>query len=195
MTLKSICVFCGSKNGNNPSYEKQAKMLGLLMAEQKIDLVYGGGSIGLMGVIADSVLENKGSVFGVIPKFLAELEIEHRSVTELFIVSSMHERKQKMEQLSDGVIAMPGGFGTLEELAEILTWAQLGLVQKPIGLLNANGYYKPLIQLLDNMVKEGFLSKENRSLLIVSDNPESLLKMMTQFKPGKTKKILETDQT
>lgn len=195
MSLKSICVFCGSKVGNETSYQREAEKLGYLMAENNIGLIYGGGSIGLMGTIADAVLEKNGNVIGVIPKFLADMEIAHNSADQMLIVSSMHERKQKMEELSDGVIAMPGGFGTLEELAEILTWAQLGLVQKPIGILNTKGYYDPLVKLLDEMVDKGFLSKQNHSLLIVSNDPEDLLEMMLKYKPKQKDKLMESDQT
>ena len=195
MQLKSICVFCGSRKGIDGIYSELAIDLGKSLANRGIQLIYGGGSIGLMGTIANSVLHESGEVIGVIPGFLEEKEIEHRELTELIVVQSMHERKQKMESLSDGFIAMPGGFGTLEELAEILTWSQLGLHRKPIGLLNVNGFYEPLIQLFDHMVNQHFLSEQNRKLLISSNEPEELLDMMFEFKPSKSDKLLDLDQT
>jgi len=171
----NVCVFCGSSIGNNPVYQEAAYDLGRLMATSQHALVYGGGNVGLMGVIADSVMENHGKVIGVIPDFLLRREVGHRGVTELEVVSSMHERKKRMADLANAFIAMPGGWGTLDELAEILTWRQLGLITSPIGLLNVNRFFDPLLEQMRVMVKEGFLQKENLDLLKVEKTPEKLL--------------------
>jgi len=171
----NVCVFCGSSIGNNPVYQEAAYDLGRLMATSQHALVYGGGNVGLMGVIADSVMENHGKVIGVIPDFLLRREVGHRGVTELEVVSSMHERKKRMADLANAFIAMPGGWGTLDELAEILTWRQLGLITSPIGLLNVNRFFDPLLEQMRVMVKEGFLQKENLDLLKVEETPEKLL--------------------
>src|SRR5688572_2563010 len=157
----NICVFCGSSTGNKSTYTDSARELGYLMAAQNHTLIYGGGNIGLMGIIADSVLEKSGRVIGVIPDFLMQKEVGHKGLTELEIVNSMHERKKRMADLSDAFIAMPGGWGTLDELAEILTWRQLGLINQPIGLLNVNNFFDSLIAQMSHMVKEGFLKPEN----------------------------------
>ena len=162
--MKRVCVFCGSSKGKNKIYVDYAKELGILLADKNLELVYGGGSVGLMGEMADAMLARGGKVTGVIPKFLYDWEVGHDGVTELIIVNSMHERKQKMAEISDCFIAMPGGFGTLEELGETLTWLQLKLIQKPIGILNVNGFYDQLIDQLDHMVYEGFLKNSNRKL-------------------------------
>jgi uncharacterized protein (TIGR00730 family) len=180
--MNNICVFCGSSAGNNIEYEIGAKALGKAMAQREIQLVYGGGKVGLMGIIADEVLANKGKVIGVIPDFLMQKEVGHKGLTEIHVVNSMHERKQMMAALSDGFIAMPGGLGTLEELAEILTWVQLELIKKPIGLLNVNGFYNSLITQLDHMTDEGFLNMETRKNLLVADNANDLLAMIASFK-------------
>ncbi|MGM0407480.1 MAG: TIGR00730 family Rossman fold protein [Bacteroidota bacterium] len=179
--MKRITVFCGSSSGNNGNYKLQAALLGKTLAQKNIELVFGGAKVGLMGAIADSVLEHNGKVFGVLPGFLKSKEIAHDRLTELLIVESMHERKTKMHELSDGVIALPGGFGTMEELFEMLTWAQLGLHKKPIGILNINGFYDPLINLLENMVEKGLLKQINRGMLIISDNIDTLLFEMENY--------------
>jgi len=173
--MKSICVFCGSSKGKNPVYESAAVELGRIIADKGLTLVYGGGSIGLMGILADTVLKLEGSVTGVIPKFLYDLEVGHNGVSELIIVESMHERKAKMAEIADSFIALPGGYGTLEELSEIITWVQLKLIEKPVGLLNLNGYYDHFISQLDHMVEESFLKIKNRNILISADNPGSLV--------------------
>ncbi len=182
MNFQRICVFCGSNLGINPVYREAAIALGGLLAARGIELVYGGGNIGLMGVLADAVLESGGRVIGVIPESLMAREVGHAGLTELRIVKSMHERKALMADLSDGFIAMPGGFGTFEELCEIVTWAQLGIHAKPCGLLNVEGYYDPLLKLFDHAVREGFLREENRRLVLEDRDPQRLLEQMGQFR-------------
>ncbi len=179
--LKRITVFCGSSFGSEAVYKNQAAMLGQVLAKQGIELVYGGANVGLMGVVADSVLSGGGKAIGVLPVFLREKEIAHEGLTELVLVDSMHERKTKMNDLSDGVIALPGGFGTLEELFEMLTWAQLGLHKKPIAILNINGYFDELIAFLQTMVNKGLLKEINRDMLLVSENIEGLLDQMRHY--------------
>jgi len=169
--------------------------MGLQLVKNDYRLVYGGGSVGLMGEIADAILEEGGEVIGVIPEFLAEKEVDHKGITKMYIVHSMHERKEKMAELSDAFIAMPGGFGTFEELFEILTWAQLGLVNKPIGLFNVNGYYDSLINMLKTMVIEGFLKQENMDLLVVDNDSVKLIHKLKGYKRSKTTKWLNKDQT
>jgi hypothetical protein len=179
--VKAIAVFCGSSSGNNENYKKQAVRLGQMLAKKNIDLVYGGAKVGLMGAIAEGALNNGGKVIGVLPTFLKSKEIAHSELTELILVESMHERKTLMHEMSDGVIALPGGFGTMEELFEMLTWSQLGLHKKPIGMLNIDGFYNALISLLDNMVEKGLLKPKNREMLLVDDNIDSLLYQMEQY--------------
>lgn len=173
--MKKICVFCGSSKGVDPVYEQQAIILAQEFIRNDMTLVYGGGSIGLMGVLADEIRQNNGYVIGVIPRFLYDLEVGHDGVNELIIVDSMHERKQKMAEIADGFLALPGGFGTLEEMAEILTWVQLNLISKPVGILNINGFFDPLLDLFDHMVRTGFLKKTNRNILTVGKDPERIL--------------------
>ncbi|MCH7512336.1 MAG: TIGR00730 family Rossman fold protein [Bacteroidetes bacterium] len=193
--MKYICVFCGSATGNRPQYITEAEKLGVEMVKNNIHLIYGGGSIGLMGILADKILALGGEVTGVIPRFLTAKEVDHKGITKLIEVNSMHERKQIMAELADGFIAMPGGFGTLEELAEILTWAQLGLVQKPISLFNVNSYYNPLISLFDTMEESGFLKKENKNLLLIDDDPKRLIEKLRDYKPVPVEKWLHKEQT
>lgn len=173
--MNNLCVFCGSSTGNDPVYGKVALELAELIVNEDLTMVYGGGSIGIMGIMADRIISRGGKVIGVIPRFLYDLEVGHDEVTELIIVNSMHERKQRMAEISDGFIALPGGFGTLEEMSEILTWIQLKLIKKPIGLLNTQGYYDDFLKFLDNMVTSGFLKLNNRNILMASDNPHDLL--------------------
>jgi uncharacterized protein (TIGR00730 family) len=194
-SIKSLLVYCGSAKGNNPVYFEAAQRLGSVLAANKIQLIYGGGSIGLMGVVADAVMKNRGEVVGVIPGFLNVKEVGHGGLTALIEVSSMHERKAKMEELCDAAIALPGGYGTLDELFEILTWSQLGLHKKPIGILNVNRYFNGLIAQLDTMVKEGFLSPANRRLLIESDDVTELLNLLSDFRAESGTKWLERNQT
>lgn len=176
--LRRVCVFCGSNTGKNPVYSQAAATLGQYLAQRQIELVYGGGGIGLMGAIADAVLNAGGKVTGVIPEFLSAKEIAHPGLNQMYVVQSMHERKAKMAQLADAFIAMPGGLGTFEEFFEVVTWAQLQLHQKPCGLLNIHNYYDPLLALLDRALEEGFLKLEHRLLFITSDNAKNLLDLM-----------------
>lgn len=178
--MKSVAIYCGSGIGNSESFKKDANTLGSFLAQQEITLVYGGAKVGLMGAVADGALDAGGHVIGVLPHFLKDRELEHPHVSELVLVDSMSERKQKIEELSEGFIALPGGNGTLDELFEVLTNRQLSLHSKPIGILNTDQYYHHLIQHLDHMVKSGFLREKHRSFLIVEDSPEELVrKMMT----------------
>lgn len=181
--LKNICVYCGSSAGTEPAFLQQADALGRLLAEKQIGLVYGGAQIGLMGAIADAALAAGGKVTGVMPEFLVRKEVAHQGLTELTVVDSMHERKMAMAELADAFIAMPGGLGTFEELFEVLTWAQLGLHSKPCGLLNVSGYFNDLVRFLDHAVEQGFVSRENRSILHVEANPATLLVRFENHQP------------
>lgn len=171
----NICVFCGSASGTNPVYAEAARALGVHVAAQGHALIYGGGNVGLMGIVAETVLAHGGEVIGVIPDFLKRREVAHLGLTRLEIVDTMHVRKQRMAELSNAFIAMPGGWGTLEELAEILTWRQLGLVHQPIGILNVEGFFDPLLAQMRTMVNEGFLKSGNLELLVVEKTPEELV--------------------
>ncbi len=193
--LTSVCVFCGSSEGNDIEVIDKALLLGEKLAEQDVTLVYGAAKIGVMGKVAEGALNKKGKVIGVIPDFLKLKEVVHLGLTELVTTENMHERKMKMHELSDGFITLPGGFGTLEELFEIITWSQLGLHQKPIGLLNINGFYDHLLQLLANMVRNGFLKMDNYELLLVDDDVDCLLEKMREFKPVQVPKWLKSDRT
>lgn len=195
--MKRICVFCGSRTGSRPAYVEAARELGGKIAGRSSDLVYGGGSIGLMGTLANAVLENGGRVFGVIPDFLEKAEVVHSGLTEIHIVSSMHERKALMSRLADGFIALPGGFGTLEELLEIITWAQLGIQRKPIGLLDVEGYFGPLLALIDRAVEEGFIRHKFRDLFAVHAKVDGLLEKLERWwletpPPGEALDLEET---
>jgi uncharacterized protein (TIGR00730 family) len=174
----NICVFCGSSKGHNTIYKDTAKELGELFAFQQHSLIYGGGNIGLMGILADAVLEKGGRVVGIIPDFLMQKEVGHTGLTELEIVHSMHERKKRMADLADAFIALPGGWGTLDETAEILTWKQLGLIQQPVGILNVNGFFDTLLQQMNLMVTEGFLNSANLNSVKVNTSPEQLLSQL-----------------
>jgi uncharacterized protein (TIGR00730 family) len=179
--MKRITVFCGSSFGTEEIYKEQATLLGKTLAQQNIELVYGGANVGLMGAVADGILNEGGKAIGVLPDFLRSKEIAHQGLTELILVESMHERKTKMSDLCDGVIALPGGFGTLEELFEMLTWAQLGLHKKPIAILNIDGFYDSLIELTQTMVDKGFLKSVNKEMLLVSDNIDDLLDKIKHY--------------
>lgn len=181
--MKRITVFCGSSSGTEAVYAEQATLLGQTLAKRDIELVYGGANVGLMGTIANSVLSNGGKAIGVLPDFLRSKEIAHKELTELILVGTMHERKTKMNDLCDGVIALPGGFGTLDELFEMLTWAQLGLHKKPIALLNIDGYFDALILFTQTMVEKGFLKEVNQQMLLVSDSIDELLDRMENYVP------------
>jgi len=176
--MEHICVFCGSSRGGPPVYAEAAGRLGRAMVQRGQGLVYGGGHIGLMGVLADAVLAAGGRVIGVIPQALVEKELAHGRLTELHVVDTMHQRKALMADRADAFLALPGGFGTADELFEILTWAQLGLHTKPIGLLNVAGFFDPLLAWIDHSVREGFLRTENRELLLISADAEELLEMV-----------------
>jgi uncharacterized protein (TIGR00730 family) len=180
--MQSIVVYCGSNSGKKEIYSQTAYALGKELANRNIKLIYGGGNMGLMGRVADGSLEHGGLVTGIIPNFLARLEVAQKTLTELHFVDTMHERKAHMVSLSGGVIALPGGYGTFDELFEILTWAQLEIFDGPVGILNINGYYDLLLLQLDKMVEEGFLNEDNRKLLIVSDNIVDLLDKMEASK-------------
>jgi uncharacterized protein (TIGR00730 family) len=193
--LKIIAVFCGSSEGNDSTIMSQAELLGETLAKEEITLVYGAAKIGIMGKIAQASLNNHGKVIGVIPDFLKLKEVVHLGLHDLITTKNMHERKLKMHELSDGFITLPGGFGTFEELFEIITWAQLGLHQKPIGLLNINGFYDGLINMLETMVSKGFLKIENLDLLIIDNNVDSLIQKMKAFEPIAVPKWLKADRT
>jgi len=194
MNFQRICVFCGSNSGISPVYRTAAVAMGQLLVERGIELIYGGGNIGLMGILADTVLESGGQVTGVIPESLLAREVGHRELTDLRIVNSMHERKALMADLSDGFIAMPGGFGTFEEFCEVVTWSQLGIHAKPCGLLNVEGYYDSLLELFDHAVREGFLRKENRGLVLEDKDAAILLGKMALFVPPTADKWIDNSQ-
>jgi len=192
--LKSIAVFCASSAGNDEKIYTEAYRLGKVLAEKKIKLIFGGSKLGLMGQVAAGSLENGGETIGVIPEFLKTKEVVHTGLTQLITTKDMHERKLKMQELSAGFIALPGGFGTFEELFEIVTWGQLGLHKSPIGLLNINGFYDDLIAMLKKMVRKGLLKKENFDLLLIGENIEELLEKMHNFKPMPVPKWMNKDQ-
>ena len=173
--MRSVCVFCGSSTGHDKRYIESAQLLARELASAELTLVFGGGKVGLMGVLADEILRNSAKVIGVIPQFLYSREVGHDGITQLEIVQSMHERKKRMADLSDAFIALPGGWGTLEELGEILTWKQLGLITQPVGILNVAGFFDPLLLQFSRMVEMGFLSAANKEKLVVHDNPAKLL--------------------
>ncbi len=181
--------------GLSPAYSRAAHDLGLALADHGVGLVYGGGNVGLMGVIADAVLDHEGEVTGVIPQALVDKELAHRGLTDLRIVRSMHERKAMMAELADGFIALPGGYGTLEEFCEIITWTQLGLHAKPSGLLNVAGFYDPFLSLIDQAVNEGFIRKEHRSLIVVGYESGPLLDQLLHFKPQAAPKWIGSNET
>lgn len=193
--MTSITVFCGSNVGENPEFTLKAEALGQLLVAKGIRLVYGGGKVGLMGKIADAVLDAGGEVTGIIPHFLGRKEVAHDGITNMIRVESMHERKLLMNERCDGFIAMPGGYGTLEELFEVITWSQLGLHGKPVGILNVAGFYDPLFDLLDHMVEVKLLRETNRDLVLSSDDPEELLLKMEQFHHRVVPKWMDNWQT
>ncbi|HHV49792.1 MAG TPA: TIGR00730 family Rossman fold protein [Rhodocyclaceae bacterium] len=197
--MKSICVFCGSNAGNQPIYRSEAEKLGRLLAARGIELVYGGGNIGLMGAVADACLEAGGTVVGVIPQALMGKEVagrpvDHRTLTRLEVVDSMHTRKARMAELAEGFIALPGGFGTFEEFCEILTWGQLGFHAKPMGLLNVNGFYDPLLAMLDRAVADGFLRLQNRAMALADSDIEGLLAAMAAYRAEPVSKWLKEEK-
>jgi uncharacterized protein (TIGR00730 family) len=178
----NICVFCGSSTGVNPAYAEAARNLGTLLAKKKIRLVYGGGNVGLMGILADAVMAAGGEVIGVIPDFLLKREVGHRGITQLEVVESMHQRKKRMADLADAFIALPGGWGTLEEIAEVLTWRQLGLVHQPVAILNVNNFFDDLLAQLSKMIQDGFVNPVCLSILKIETSPEKLLSRICE--PG-----------
>lgn len=179
--MKSICVFCGANFNGDPVLKEAVEQLAMVMAAQDIALVFGGGKVGVMGLIADAMINNGGKTIGVIPQFLMDKEVGHNGLTELHIVENMHQRKQLMNDLCDGIIMLPGGFGTLEEFFEVLTWLQLGLHQHPVGVLNVNGFYDNLLKQMDVMVEQRFLKQANRDLVITSADPVELVHLMSNF--------------
>ena len=192
--MKRICVFCGSNKGAKPAYIEAAKSLGKVLVKKNIGLIYGGGKVGLMGVIADEVLASGGEVIGVIPQSLVNREVAHQNVTQMHIVNSMHERKALMADLSDGFMALPGGMGTLDEFCEILTWAQLGIHQKPCGILNVENYFTPLLAMFDHAMREGFLRDTHRALVIEATEPETLLDLLAKHQPQHVEKWLDREK-
>jgi uncharacterized protein (TIGR00730 family) len=183
-TFGRICVFCGTNAGARPEYGAAARALGKLLAEEGIELVYGGASVGIMGELADAVHEHGGHVTGIIPQQLIKKEAAHTGIPDLIVVASMHQRKSQMADMSDGFIALPGGIGTMEGFFEILTWGQLGIHRKPSGLLNVAGYFDELIKFLDHAVAEGFLAEEHRAAILVESDPKRLLKRLRAFAPA-----------
>ena len=196
MDLKRLCVFCGSSTGFDPVHREVATQFGRLLVGEGLELVYGAGSVGLMGAIADAVLQAGGHVIGVIPRFLATRELLHEGLADVRLTQTMHERKALMSELSDAFVALPGGLGTFEELFEVLTWAQLGLHNKPIGLLNIAGYFDPLVALVDRAITDGFCREVHRRLFVVDDQPNRLLNRLREHQPPVVKKwIQSSDET
>jgi uncharacterized protein (TIGR00730 family) len=193
--IRRICVFCGSNTGSDPAYVEAARDLGQLFAREGIALVYGGGSVGLMGVLADAVLSSGGEVIGVIPHALWAREVGHRGLTDLRIVETMHERKAMMADLSDAFIALPGGLGTLEEIFEIWTWAQLGLHSKPLGFLDVNGFYGLLMEFLDRAMRERFVKEPHRAIAMVARDAEALLRRFESWEPQRVEKWITHEET
>ena len=193
--MKRLCVYCGSSSGRQPVYAQVARQLARAMVNRNIDLVYGGASVGIMGEIANAVLEEGGDVIGIIPKGLFKKEVAHTGVTELREVDSMHERKSLMADLSDGFIALPGGFGTIEEIFEIITWSQLGMHRKPCGLLNVCHYYDKLIAFLDHAVTEQFIKTAHHSTILVDECPDALLEKFEVYEIPETVKLIDRKST
>ena len=193
--MKRVCVFCGSNVGARPVYADAARAVGEALTRRGCGLVYGGGCIGLMGVVADAVLAHGGEVIGVIPDALVAKELAHRGLTELRVVGSMHERKASMADLADAFIALPGGYGSFEEFCEMLTWAQLGLHRKPCGLLNVDGYYDPLLALFDRAVTERFVRPVHRALVLEDRDPDRLLDRLAGYEPPTLEKWIDRDET
>jgi uncharacterized protein (TIGR00730 family) len=194
-SIKSICIYCGSSPGRLDAYSSAAFSVAEALVSRNIRLVYGGASIGIMGLLADQVLKLGGQAIGVIPKALAHKEVAHQQLTELHITQSMHERKMRMAELADGFIALPGGIGTLEELFEIWTWAQLGIHSKPCGLLNVEGYYDSLIGFLDHVLAEQFVKMHHHAMLIVESNPDKLLDRYVNYQPPVVKHWIGKNET
>ncbi|HEY9302541.1 MAG TPA: TIGR00730 family Rossman fold protein [Phormidium sp.] len=192
--MKSICVYCGSNFGDRNSYLEAAQSLGIEIAKREITLVYGGGNVGLMGAVADSVLAAGGKVIGVIPQALVDREVAHAGLSDLRVVGSMHERKSLMADLADAFIALPGGLGTLEEFCEVVTWTQLGFHKKACGLLNVDGFYNELLSFLNHATQEKFIRPEHRSIVLAGENPEELIEKLSQFVVPNVHKWIDRDQ-
>lgn len=192
--IRKIAVFCGSSKGFDNIFRSQSRLLGRTLAENGIEVIYGGASVGLMGEVADGALESGGKVTGVFPDFLMEREIAHERLTEMIIVESMHARKLRMNDMSDAVIALPGGFGTLEEMFEMLTWGQLGLHTKPVALLNTAGFYDDMIKLINNMVGRGFLKEHNRRLLLIDNDVDRIIKRIKEYTAPEIEKWISKDE-
>ncbi len=193
--MQRVCIFCGSSKGARDVYVEAARAMGAALTRQGIGLVFGGGRIGLMGVIADAVLEAGGEVIGVIPNAMVAKELAHNGLTELRVVSSMHERKALMAELADAFVALPGGYGTFEEFCEVVTWTQLGLHRKPCGLLNVDGFYDPLLAFFDHAVAEGFVRSRDRALVLEEGDPERLLDLLVRHRPPALEKWIARDET
>jgi uncharacterized protein (TIGR00730 family) len=193
--MRSVCVFCGSNSGSRPDYANAARALAAALVRNDLTLVYGGGRVGLMGIVADEVLRLGGRAIGVIPRNLLMREVGHTSLTELRVVETMHERKAMMAELSDAFIAMPGGLGTLEEIFEVWTWAQLGMHSKPLGFLDVAGYYVWLMAFLDNTVRERFVREETRRVAIIDSDPQALLARFREYVPPVVEKWIDRDET
>lgn len=189
--MQSVCVFCGSHNGNNKKFKMAAIELGQLIAKSNLTLVYGGAHVGLMGSLADAALRASGKVIGIMPEDLAAKEIAHTGITELKIVKNMHERKATMSALADGFIAIPGGYGTVEEFCEMLTWSMLGIKKAPVGLLNIDGFFDYLLKFFDSLCQTGFITKEHRELVLVAETPANLLTKMQEFKYTAHERVYE----
>lgn len=193
--MKSLCIFCGSNPGAKKVYKESAVQLGKTLAESGMTLVYGGSSVGIMGAVADAALEAGGDVIGVIPQSLVDREVAHPNLTKLHVVHSMHERKALMADLSEGFVALPGGIGTLEEFFEVLTWAQLGEHDKPCSLYNVDDYYAPLLDFFDHMIDQKFFREETRSMVLIENEPQSLLKALRQYRAPHVTKWIDDDET
>jgi uncharacterized protein (TIGR00730 family) len=193
--MRRVCIFCGSNNGARTVYVDAARAMGAALARRRIGLVYGGGRVGLMGVVADAVMAGGGEVIGVIPEALVAKEVAHEGLPDLRVVGSMHERKALMAELADAFVALPGGYGTLEEFCEVVTWAQLGLHRKPCGLLNVGGFYDRLLALFDHAVAEHFVRPAHRSLVLEERDPEHLLDLLASYRSPALEKWLDRDET
>jgi uncharacterized protein (TIGR00730 family) len=193
--MESLCVYCGSRAGDNPAYADAARSFGTLLAERGVTVVYGGGGVGMMGAVADAALDAGGEVVGVIPEALAAAEQAREGLTELLVVESMHERKRTMAERAEGFVALPGGFGTLEEIVEVLTWAQLGIHGKPCGLLNVAGYYDDLLAFFDHQHAEGFVDARHRGMVAVESDPEELLARFEAYRPPPVRAEVEPDES
>jgi uncharacterized protein (TIGR00730 family) len=193
--MRRVCVFCGSSVGNHPAYAEVAQAMGAVLAKRGIGLVYGGGNVGLMGVIANAVMAHGGEAIGVIPQSLADREVAHAGITQLHVVDSMHARKAMMAELSDGFVAMPGGVGTFEEFFEVVTWTQLGVHRKPCGLLNVQGFYTPLAAFIDQAVSEGFIKPVHRAAIVVDSDPARLLDTLAKVDLPAVPKWIRREET